>query len=135
MMTGGCLCGAVRYEADGQPEFVGYCHCRDCQRVTGSGFSPFMGIAKSAVRVTGRTRAFTALGGSGKPTTRHSCPVCASTLFGEPEVAEGYYTLYAGCLDDPSQFVPQMAMFTRDRPAWAHMVGDLPEFARTPYEP
>jgi hypothetical protein len=57
--TGGCLCGALRYEADGEPLFAGHCYCADCRKAFGSGFIPFMGFASSAVRFSGQTRQFT----------------------------------------------------------------------------
>ena len=44
MMTGGCLCGQVRYEADGAPAWTAICYCRDCQRASGSGYMPVMGV-------------------------------------------------------------------------------------------
>src|ERR1700759_4806702 len=47
---GGCLCGAVRYQADGDPLSAGYCYCADCRKASGSGFIPFMGFPAHAVR-------------------------------------------------------------------------------------
>src|SRR5215469_13948757 len=46
--TGGCQCGAVRYAAEGEPLYAGYCFCEDCRRSSGSGFAPFMGFAAAA---------------------------------------------------------------------------------------
>ena len=43
-ITGGCMCGALRYEAFGQPTGSGHCYCVDCRRASGSGFIPFMGL-------------------------------------------------------------------------------------------
>ena len=51
-ITGGCLCGALRYEASAPPDFAGYCCCADCRRASGSGFIPFMGFPAEALRVT-----------------------------------------------------------------------------------
>ena len=45
-MTGGCLCGQVRYSANTEPAFVGVCHCRNCQKQTGTAFSVLVGILK-----------------------------------------------------------------------------------------
>ena len=58
MMTGGCLCGAVRYEASGVPVFAGHCHRRDCQRAMGAGHAFRMGMARSQVKVRGVTPMF-----------------------------------------------------------------------------
>ena len=52
--SGGCLCGALRYEAEGAPDYMGHCYCEDCRKASGSGFIPFIGFAASAVRVSGR---------------------------------------------------------------------------------
>lgn len=49
-ITGGCLCGKIRYSADAEPAFVGLCHCHDCQKFTGSAFAAVIGLPKSAVR-------------------------------------------------------------------------------------
>ena len=51
--TGGCLCGALRYEAVGEPPGSGHCYCVDCRRASGSGFVPFMGFRASDVRFSG----------------------------------------------------------------------------------
>src|SRR5262249_39664206 len=51
--TGGCLCGAVRYVARGEPRIMGYCFCTDCRKASGSGFIPFIGVASDAVKITG----------------------------------------------------------------------------------
>lgn len=127
-VTGGCLCGAVRYRAEGEPDFAGFCHCRDCQRASGTGGVPFLGFAAAAVTVEGGTRRHGVRGDSGSTTVRHSCPTCGSLVFGEPEAAPGMLTLYAGTLDDPSAFRPEIAIYTRSRPAWMRAPDGLMEF-------
>lgn len=118
MRTGGCLCGAVRYEIEGEPIYAGLCFCRDCQRVSGSGFAPFMGIAASAFRVTGETRRFACASARGGEAVRNACPICSSLLFGGIVGQDLQHTVYAGTLDDPSGFKPVIAIFNRDRPTW-----------------
>lgn len=80
MMTGGCLCGLVRYETNAEPAFAGHCYCRDCQRASGTGHVPFMVLPREAVKVDGETRTYRALGDSRLPTTRHFCPICGSLV-------------------------------------------------------
>ena len=104
MIAGGCLCGRVRYEAQGDALFGVLCHCRDCQRVSGTGHVPVMGVRKSTFRVTGETKTYGVLGGSQKQAIRHFCPNCGSLLFGTPEVVPDIVTLYVGSLDDPNAF-------------------------------
>ena len=57
-MTGGCLCGQVRYSANTEPAFVGVCHCRNCQKQTGTAFSVLVGIPKAAMSSKGSLRRF-----------------------------------------------------------------------------
>jgi len=132
MIAGGCLCGRVRYEAQGDALFGVLCHCRDCQRVSGTGHVPVMGVRKSTFRVTGETKTNGVLGGSQKQAIRHFCPNCGSLLFGTPEVVPDIVTLYVGSLDDPNAFNPQYRQFTRDRPDWDKMDAHLPEYETVP---
>ncbi len=64
--TGSCLCGTVRYTADGEPAFVGICHCRKCQRATGSAFASVVGMPEAAVTITSTAATFRDSGDSGK---------------------------------------------------------------------
>ena len=52
-ITGGCLCGRVRYTAAGEPAFSGICHCRNCQRCTGSAFETVIAFPTASVSVQG----------------------------------------------------------------------------------
>ena len=117
--TGGCLCGALRYEAEGEPLFAGLCYCADCQKSSGSGFVPFMGFASDAVRFSGSTLKFATKAARGGDAVRNSCPACGSLVFGGEVGKNDLFTIYAGTLDDPSSFQPKIAIFTRSRPAWA----------------
>jgi hypothetical protein len=126
--TGGCLCGALRYEAEGEPTVAGHCYCADCRKASGSGFIPFMGFPASAVRFSGQTRTFTSKAARGTDAVRNSCPVCASLVFGGEVGIDKMFTIYAGSLDDPSSFHPTVAIFTRNRPAWAVIPPGLKTF-------
>lgn len=117
--TGGCLCGALRYEAEGEPLFAGHCYCADCRKASGSGFVPFMGFKSSAVRFSGEARAFRSKAANGGDATRNSCLVCMSLVFGGETGKSDSFTIYAGALDEPSSFHPTVAIFARGRPPWA----------------
>ncbi|QRO00799.1 GFA family protein [Archangium violaceum] len=130
--TGGCLCGAVRYEAEGDPLFAGYCYCADCRKASGSGFIPFIGFASTAVRFSGETRQFRSKSFRGGEAVRNFCPVCGGLVFGGEVGKDESHTIYAGSLDDPSSFHPKMAIFTRDRPAWALLPPDFTAFDTMP---
>ena len=130
--TGGCLCGQVRYEAVGEPTLMGHCYCADCRKASGSGFIPFMGFAASAVRFSGETLQFRSKAFRGGEAVRNSCPVCGGLVFGGEVGIDDSHTIYAGSLDDPSLFKPKIAIFTRDRPAWATLPEGLTVFETLP---
>jgi hypothetical protein len=130
--TGGCLCGALRYEADGEPSASGICFCTDCRKASGSGFIPFMGFTSSAVRFSGENRQFVSTSARGTEAVRNFCPVCGGLVFGGVVGKDKNFTIYAGSLDDPSLFHPQIAIFTRDRAPWADIPPGLKTFEALP---
>ena len=130
--TGGCLCGALRYEAFGEPLYAGHCYCSDCQKASGSGFIPFMGFPRSAVRFSGKTRRFRTKAARGGEAVRNFCSICGSLVFGGELGKADSFTIYAGSLDDPSSFHPKLAIFARSRPHWAIIPGDLAVFEEMP---
>ncbi len=119
LFTGGCLCGALRYEADGPPTAMGNCYCADCRKASGSGFIPFLNFPAEAVRITGQTLVHCLAHADGRKAVRNSCAVCGGLVFGGVPGESRDHTIYAGSLDDASLFVPAIAIFTRDAPAWA----------------
>ena len=130
--TGGCLCGALRYEAEGEPLFAGHCYCADCQKASGSGFIPFMGFASSALRITGPSRPFASRAANGGDAVRNSCPTCGGLVFGGIVGQDTAHTIYAGSLDDASAFRPSIAIFTRDRPDWVPLPEGIKAFETMP---
>ncbi len=132
MFTGRCLCGAVQYRSQGPALFSVVCHCRDCQRASGSGGFPVLGVARATFACSGPVRQSRTPGGSGQTAVRNFCAECGSKLFGTPESAPGMVTIYAGSLDEPGAFAPTDALFTRDRPSWATLRGTLVEHATLP---
>lgn len=128
MITGRCLCGAVRYESEGEPLFSVQCHCLDCRRASGTGHVPVMGVPKATFRVIGQTRSYALPGITGLRSIRHFCPTCGSLLFGTPEVSPEAVMIYVGCLDDPSIFRPQTILFARSLLLWDKVDDHLPMF-------
>src|SRR5262249_16644642 len=129
---GGCLCGALRYEATGDPRSTGHCYCTDCQKASGSGFIPFMNFASSAVRITGEVRQTRAPAARGGMSVRNFCAVCSSLVFGGAIGKSEAYTIYAGSLDDPSTFRPTIAIFASKRPPCAIIPDGLTVYERMP---
>ena len=132
MMSGGCLCGQVRYETDATPAWTAICYCRDCQRASGSGYMPVMGVRRADMRITGETRAYVTPAVRG-PSTRHFCPTCGSLIFGGVEgPPDETMSVYVGTLDDPSAWSPKIAIFTRSRMPWDCAVAGATEFEAMP---
>ncbi|MCL2450532.1 MAG: GFA family protein, partial [Polyangiaceae bacterium] len=99
-MTGGCLCGEIRYEYDGDPGPATYCHCADCRRVTGSAFNVGVRVERALFRlVQGAPATFVKSGGSGRPIERSFCATCGSPLFTAHPHRPEYLWLKAGSLD------------------------------------
>ncbi|WP_116090867.1 GFA family protein [Sphingomonas crusticola] len=131
-IEGGCLCGALRYVAYGAPLYAGLCYCADCRKASGSGFIPFLGFAANVITITGETRRSEVPSLRGGIATRNHCGHCGSLVFGGIAGESDSITIYAGSLDDPSSFQPQVALFVRDRPSWAEVRPGLQEFATMP---
>jgi hypothetical protein len=129
--TGGCVCGAIRYECSAEPIAMFNCHCRDCQRVTGSAFSPVVYLPAKDFKITKGTPHYystsSEMGGENK---RGYCAECGSRLFGGA-TDEGQGVL-ASSLDDPSWFKPQMDIWTSDAQPWDHLDSSLPQFEKYP---
>jgi hypothetical protein len=131
-IIGGCLCGALRYEADAAPVFMGYCCCDDCQKASGSGFIPFIGFPPGALKVSGAYTMYQMALSDGRASERFSRTKCSSLVFGgEPNNPNGN-TVYAGTLDDTSLFKPTMAINTKFKPAWVALPDDLVLFDGMP---
>lgn len=131
-ITGGCLCGALRYEARAEPIYAGLCYCADCRKASGSGFVPFTGFRAEHLTITGETRQSHVPSFSGGTATRNHCAQCGGMVFGGVLGESEEHTIYAGSLDDPARFVPKVALFVRDRPAWAEVRPDLVEYETMP---
>ena len=127
-ITGGCLCGQTRYQANGPVLFSLLCYCVDCQKASGTGHVPIMGVARSGFTVNGPAVASKNIGGSGRMAVRNFCARCHSLLFGTPEAAPDLVTIYAGSLDDSHLFTPQKAQFTRTRQAWDSVPAGVPAY-------
>jgi hypothetical protein len=130
--TGGCLCGGLRYEAHGAPLYMGHCYCADCRKASGSGFVPFMSFASDAVHFEGTPRQFRSKSARDTEAVRNFCPACGGLVFGGEIGKTPSFTIYAGSLDDPALFHPQIAIFTRSRADWAVIPAGLTLFEALP---
>jgi hypothetical protein len=131
-ITGGCLCGAVRYEARGEPTYAGYCFCNDCRRASGSGCIGFMGFPASAISISGAVLTHSHKLADGRVADRNHCAACGSLVYGGIVGKAGGHTIYSGSLDDPSRFKPAMAIFAREKAPWVVIPSGLKVFEGMP---
>jgi hypothetical protein len=116
--TGGCACGAIRYACEGEPTRMLNCHCRDCQRASGSAYAAIAMFRSSAVAVTGAPRWFKLTGGSGHAIERGFCAACGSPVALKLAVVPDYFAIQAGSLDEPARFAPDIDLYTSSAHAW-----------------
>lgn len=132
LYTGGCACGAIRYEAAAEPLFAGHCHCRDCQRITGAQMATVAAVPGDAFTVQGTPKVYATTGQSGGKVHRSFCGNCGSTLFSQADSLPGMYLIEAGSLDDASGLKPEMHIFTATAQPWASIPADAPQFPGMP---
>lgn len=132
-ITGHCYCGAVRYEAEGEPVFRGQCHCRECQYISGGSPNLVMAMPEAGFRYTqGAPKAFRR-NDLPHPVTREFCAECGTHLVSRASALAGTVMLKVGTFDDPSLFGgPQMIIFTIDKQAFHHVPPGVPAFERFP---
>ena len=130
--SGGCHCGAVKYEITAEPMLAADCQCTDCQKLSGTGHTSNYVVPGDGVTVTGEMTQYTVTGDSGGQVTRSFCPKCATTLFSESTSMPGAMIMKAGTLNDPSAYQPQMVIYTKSAQDWDTMPDELPKFPEMP---
>ena len=131
--SGGCLCGAIRYESRAEPLFSINCHCRDCQRTTGTAYAPVLAVPRDALRISqGEPTYYTSQSDSGETVSRGFCPECGSGIFSKLSANPDIVGLKAASLDDPSWFRPTVDIYTDSAQPWDVMNPDLPKVPKMP---
>ena len=114
--TGGCLCGAVRYESAGEPLFSLLCHCRDCQHQSGSAYVAAMRVPAAGFRVTkGEPRLYVSSSDAGNRVTRAFCPDCGCPLFIRVSTRPEIVGLRVGSLTTRVSFAPRPILLSKAR--------------------
>ena len=127
-VTGGCMCGAVRYEAIGERLEVGHCHCHSCRRHTGAPVVTFVMFEADKVRFTGRERS---IYNSSPGVERAFCDQCGTPLTWEGHARKWdrpIIEVHISSLDDPDAFVPDRHWFHGGRIAWFDVADGLPRY-------
>lgn len=128
LTKGHCLCGAIRYEFEGKPDWVAFCHCESCRRHTSSAAATMLGVKVTAFRyLEGTPAAYQSSPG----VWRYFCPTCGSPMaYTNEEKWPGEVHLYLGTLEHPDTFVPSAHVHTGEQLPWFDAHDDLPRFEK-----
>jgi len=131
-MHGGCLCGKVQYTISADPVFSGVCHCKDCQKSSGSAFGAVVAVPSQGFSVTGELKTYVGHGESGKETRRRFCPNCGSSVVLEADAAPGLALVQIGTLDNPSAVKPGMHIYCQSKLDWMVIPEGVGAFPKMP---
>ncbi len=126
ILEGGCLCGHIRYRANGYPHNVTHCHCEQCRRYTGAIYAT--GLAYKVGNINwlhGEPTLY--LANETSVNGRSFCPKCGSSI-ADHQLADGDIWLYVGSLDKPESVAPQNHVFTEEKISWVTIDDGLPQF-------
>lgn len=129
-VEGGCACRAIRYRARGRPLIVHCCHCRYCQRETGSAFVLNALFEADRVQLSGPTPdAIVTPSASGKGQKIQRCPSCRVALFSNyAQAGDAVRFLRVGTLDEPDVFPPDVHIYTQSKQPWVLLPRNTPAF-------
>jgi len=122
--TGGCQCGALRYELLEKPQGPHICHCRMCQKQFGNFFAALCGVPKAKFRVTRGTMANFR---SSEKVQRGFCRDCGTPLTYEP-LERAFISVSIGSLDNHSAMQPEAQYGIEAREPWFNELHNLPAF-------
>jgi hypothetical protein len=134
-ITGGCLCGAVRFESADPPLVARICWCRLCQYLGAGSGTVNACFHTDHFIIQGHTQDYTSFADSGNLMHRRFCPVCGTPLFSSAEARPHLIFVRAGALDDPEMARPAMSIWTAQAPSWGCIASDIPRVERQPPPP
>ena len=121
-IEGGCACGAIRYKLTNTPLVVHACHCRDCQRLSGTAFATNIWIERKFVEPGPTAPAsYRLAGGSGQPHDVFFCARCGTTVWSGYHPVPWALFVRAGTLDAPDAVKPDLHIFTRTKVPWLQL--------------
>ncbi|CCF20139.1 conserved protein of unknown function [Pseudorhizobium banfieldiae] len=130
--SGGCACGAVRYNVSGEPVAMVDCQCRQCQRESGTGHQSHMVFMAAEVEIHGSTSAWEMTGDGGTLKRPAFCPTCGSPVFMTFPATPDIFILRPASLDQPEHYKPTLVTWTEAAQAWDHVDPTAASFPRMP---
>ena len=130
--TGGCLCGAVRYSVRGAPMRMMYCHCKICQRSSGSALSTIALYPRDVLSVTGELKGYEYAGDSGRKLEINFCPACGAPVLLNIRAMPDVVSIKVGSFDDTSWFEPVVDIWTDSAQSWFPHTEERERFPQNP---
>lgn len=133
-VTGGCHCGAIKYQAIINPEKVLICHCTDCQKISGTAFRTVVMSEPDQVTFTqGQPKEYIKIAQSGNQRAQGFCVDCGSGLYAtsvgdEPRI----YGLRLGAVDQRENFIPKAQIWCQSAQPWIEKFDSMKKFEQTP---
>ncbi len=125
-ITGGCLCGKIRYEISQPMQNIIACHCTNCQKSSGSGISHNTPIPSSAFKLTsGQPKVFADTANSGNKLYRAFCGDCGSPIYSQREKMPEMMVVKVGTLDNSNAMKLAMNIWTNSARPWLHLASDV----------
>lgn len=130
--AGRCACGDIRYRGTAAPAFSWLCHCRDCQRASGSAYCSILYVPAAALAVEGSPGYYTVRAESGNAVSRGFCQRCGSPMFILADLVPHLQGVWAASLDQPDQFEPVVQVWCGSARRWDTLHPLLPRIAKAP---
>jgi hypothetical protein len=128
-ITGGCHCGAIRFEAEIDPERVIACHCSDCQQMSGAPFRAVAFCPGDRFTVTGTPKHYVKTAESGNRRVQGFCGECGTPIYATSEqLPRTMYGIRLGCVDQRAQLPPRTQVWTRSAMPWLHGLESVRSF-------
>ena len=134
-ITGGCLCGAVRFTINEKPIVTRACWCRFCQTLSSGNATINLAFPVNAVVITGELHDYASVADDGNKMHRKFCPTCGVHIFSEAEERPDIIVVRAGTLDDTEQVKIEGLIWTSAAPSWAYLDPDVEHFENQPPAP
>ncbi len=130
--TGHCLCGNINFTIKNPPARMAQCHCKDCQRSSGTGHMSLAFFSEDDIQITGQAKGYGAIANSGNTNTRYFCPECGSRVFSRNSARPGIISIAVGSADENDWFSANAVVYCKDRAAWDVTSTDVPNFDTMP---
>lgn len=127
--TATCSCGQLRVVVEGEPVRVSVCHCRACQRRTGSAFGVQARWPRDRARTEGETRTWRRIGDEGTAVDFRFCPHCGSTVWFSQDGTPDLIAIAVGAFGDPTFLVPSCSVYEEYRHPWVGLPDGMERLA------